>query len=90
MIRFVDELGLFLLPFALFLVFLVATQREAFAPEHWRGVRGWLAIAGVTLGIVGFVAETLLLDRPVGLYRPAHLEDGKLVPGGFVAPRAKP
>lgn len=90
MIRYVDELGLFLLPFALFFVFLVVSRREAFAPEHWRGARGWLAIAGVGLAITGLVVETLWLERHDGVYRPAHMENGRLVPGGFEAPAAKP
>jgi hypothetical protein len=91
MTRYVDELGLFLLPFALFFLFLVATRREAFAPEHWRGARGWLAILGVGFAISGLVVETLWLDRhPGSVYRPAHMEDGRFVPGGFEPPAAKP
>jgi hypothetical protein len=89
-IRYLEELSLFFLPFALFFVFLVATKREAFAPEHWRGARGWLAIAGVGLAIAGLLAETLWLDRQTGIYRPAHLENGRLVPGRFEAPAGKP
>jgi hypothetical protein len=89
-IRFIDELGLFLLPFGLFLLFLIATKREAFAPEHWRGARGWLAVAGVGLAVTGIVAQTLRSDRPNGIYRPAHVENGRLVPGHFEAPAAKP
>jgi len=90
MIRFIDELGLFLLPFALFFLFLVATRREAFAPEHWRGARGWLAIAGVVLAIAGLVLEVFWRDRQQGVYVPAHMEEGKFVPGRFEAPAAKP
>jgi hypothetical protein len=90
MIRFIDELGLFLLPFALFFLFLVATRREAFAPEHWRGARGWLAIAGVGLAIAGLVIETVWRDRRGGIYVPAHMENGKLVPGHFETPVGKP
>jgi hypothetical protein len=88
--RYVDELGLFLLPFALFFLFLVASRREAFAPEHWRGARGWLAIAGVGLAITGLVVETLWRERHDGVYRPAHMENGRLVPGQFDPPAAKP
>lgn len=90
MIRYVGEFGLFLLPFALFFLFLVATRREVFAPEHWRGARGWLAIAGVTFAIAGLVVETLWRDRREGAYVPAHMENGKLVPGHFQPPAAKP
>ena len=87
--RYVDELGLFLLPFALFFLFLAVSRREVLAPEHWRGARGWLAIAGVGLAIAGLVTQTLLIERHGGVYRPAHMENGRLVPGGFEAP-AKP
>ncbi len=90
MIRYVDELGLFLLPFALFVLFLAVSGREVFAPEHWRGARGWLAIAGVGLAIAGLVTETLLLERHGGVYHPAHMENGRLVPGGFDAPAGNP
>ncbi|MFI4996187.1 MAG: DUF6111 family protein [Hyphomicrobiales bacterium] len=90
MIRYIDELGLFFLPFALFFLFLVATRREALAPEHWRGARGWLAIVGVGFAISGLVLETLWLDRHTSGYRPAHMENGRLVPGSFEAPAAKP
>jgi Family of unknown function (DUF6111) len=90
MIRYVDELGLFLLPFALFFLFLVVSRREAFAPEHWRGARGWLAIAGVGIAISGLVVERLWLERPNGVYHPAHIENGRFVPGGFDPPAAKP
>ena len=90
MSRFIDELGLFLLPFALFFLFLVATRREVFAPEHWRGARGWLAIAGVGLAVAGLVAETIFRDVTKGVYRPAHMENGRFVPGTFEVPGAKP
>jgi hypothetical protein len=90
MIRYFEELGLFVLPFALFFLFLVATRREAFAPEHWRGMRGWLAVVGVGLAIAGLVAETIWRERSNGIYRPAHMENGRLVPGTFEAPVAKP
>jgi hypothetical protein len=83
MSRFIEELSLFLLPFLLFFLFLVATRREAFSPEHWRGARGWLAILGVGLAIAGLVVETLWLDRYTGVYVPAHMENGKLIPGHF-------
>lgn len=83
MSRYIDELGLFLLPFALFFLFLVAAKREAFAPEHWRGARGWLAIAGVLLAIAGVALETLRMERHTGTYHPAHMQNGRLVPGGF-------
>jgi hypothetical protein len=90
MIRYLDEIGLFLLPFGLFFLFLVATKREAFSPEHWRGARGWLAITGVGLAIAGFVIETLRLDRHTGIYIPAHTQDGKLIPGHFEPASPKP
>jgi hypothetical protein len=90
MSRFIDELGLFLLPFALFFLFLVLTRREVLAPENWRGARGWLAIAGVGLAIGSIVLDTIWFGRHEGVYRPAHMENGRLVPGTFEVPAAKP
>ncbi len=35
--RFIEEFGLFLIPFGLFLVLLVVTGRNPFRLHHWTG-----------------------------------------------------
>ena len=38
----------------------------------------------------GDVAEDRLRDVTKGVYRPAHMENGRFVPGTFEVPGAKP
>jgi hypothetical protein len=79
-----ETLGLFLLPFAAFAVYLVLRARFPLAVEHWtRGRLSWLAIAGLAAAAGGLVAANLMAPRGHGRYVPAHLENGVLVPGRF-------
>lgn len=41
----------------------------------------WLIGAGVLLAAIVLAGLALLGGTPDGIYEPAHLEDGKLVPG---------
>lgn len=41
----------------------------------------WLIGAGVLLAAIVLAGLALLGGTPDGVYEPAHLEDGKLVPG---------
>jgi len=43
----------------------------------------WLAGAGVLLVAIVLAGLALLGGTPDGVYEPAHLEDGKVVPGRF-------
>lgn len=77
-----DTLGLFLLPFALFAIYLMLRARYPLAVEHWtRGRLSWLAMAGLAVATAGLVLGTLVAPRGHGLYVPAHLENGEIVPG---------
>ena len=80
----VESLGLFLLPFVLFAVYLVLRARYPLALEHWtRGRVATLIIAGLAAALVGLIALTLTAPRSQGVYVPAHVENGALVPGHF-------
>ena len=79
------ELLLFLAPFAIYAAFLFATRAGVLDPKSWpmRHVMG-LAIVALLLVIGSFVYLAHFSGAPVGTsYVPAHMEDGKLVPGAY-------
>ena len=82
---FLTELVLFLTPFALYALFLWATKRGGvFEPANWPLSHVlWLAIVAFLLVIASFIILAHWDRVPPGsTYIPAHMEDGKLVPGG--------
>ena len=84
MIRTVTtEVGLFLVPFAAYAIFLLATRAGVFLPTAWtlRRVAG-LLIASLVLIAGSFLALAQFSGAPPGsTYVPAHIENGKFVPG---------
>ena len=79
------ELLLFVAPFALYAVFLVATRAGTLDPKAWplRHVLG-LSIAALVLVIGSFIYLAQFSGPPVGTtYVPAHVENGRLVPGAY-------
>jgi hypothetical protein len=84
MIRYgLTELALFAAPFMLYGVFLWTTRAGAFDPEAWPISRiVWLAAAAVLLMVGSFVYFANFTGAPPGsTYVPAHIENGKFVPG---------
>ena len=77
------ELVLFLTPFAVYAVFLVATRKGLLDAGSWALSRiAWLAIVALVLMIGSFVGLAQFGGVPPGsTYTPAHVENGKLVPG---------
>ena len=77
------ELALFATPFVLYAVFLIATRAGVMDPEAWSwAILGWLTIAALFLVVASFVVMAQFSGSPPGsVYVPAHVEDGKLVPG---------
>jgi cytochrome c oxidase assembly factor CtaG len=77
------EIILFLLPFVLYVVFLIATRASVIHPDSWPLSRlAWLVGAALLLVIGSFVYFANYTGAPVGsTYVPAHMEDGKFVPG---------
>ncbi len=77
------ELTLFLAPFVLYALFLVATRAGVLHPESW----SWRVLAWLTLAALATVAASFVViaqfggQPPHSTYVPAHMEDGKLVPG---------
>ncbi len=77
------EIALFLTPFVLYAVFLVATKSGVMDLKSWPVVRvATLAIAALALMLGSFIFFAHFSGAPPGSnYVPAHIEDGKFVPG---------
>ena len=77
------EIVLFLMPFVLYGVFLWATKAGVLHPDSWPLSRiAWLVIAALVLMVGSFIYFAKYSGAPVGsTYVPAHMENGKFVPG---------
>jgi hypothetical protein len=77
------EIGIFLIPFGVYVLFLLATRSGVLAPSSWP----IQMIARLVLGSLFLVIVSLVLlaqfsgGSPNSTYVPAHVENGKLVPG---------
>ncbi|MEJ2377106.1 MAG: DUF6111 family protein [Pseudolabrys sp.] len=77
------EIALFATPFVLYALFLWATRAGVMDPKGWPWSRVvWLAAAAVLLMGGSFVYFASFTGAPPGsTYIPAHMENGKFVPG---------
>jgi hypothetical protein len=77
------ELALFLAPFVAYALFLWATRAGVLDVSAWSLPRlMWLTITALVLVIGSFLALAQFSGAPPGsTYVPAHLENGRLVPG---------
>jgi quinol-cytochrome oxidoreductase complex cytochrome b subunit len=77
------EIALFLAPFVVYAIFLWATRAGVLDPDAWSVPRlAWLVIAALVLMIGSFVVLAQWGGSPPGsTYVPAHIEDGRFVPG---------
>ncbi len=77
------ELLLFVAPFAGYAIFLWATRAGVLHPDSWplRTVATLTAVALLFIA-VSFVVLAQITGAPAGsTYSPAHMENGRLVPG---------
>ncbi len=77
------EIGIFLIPFAVYAVFLIATRSGVLVQASWPvHVIAKLAIGSLLLVIVSFILLAHFSGAPPNsTYVPAHVENGKFVPG---------
>jgi hypothetical protein len=77
------ELVLFLTPFAVYAVFLFASRATVFDRASWSPrALAYLLGTALLLMIASFVLFAEFTGAPPGsTYEPAHIEDGKFVPG---------
>jgi hypothetical protein len=78
----IEPVLLFLSPFAFYAASLMLRRTPPFASEPWsRGTLSWLTLAGLLIAIGGMIFFGVYAERHSGAYVPAHIENGKLVPG---------
>ena len=77
------EIGLFLTPFALYAAYLLATRTGVLQSSSWTMRRvATLVIASLILVVGSFLLLAQFSGAPPGsTYVPAHVENGKFVPG---------
>jgi hypothetical protein len=83
MIRALTEIGIFLIPFAVYASFLVATRSGLLTLSSWPVIIvGRLLVGSLLLVILSLILLAQFAGAPPNsTYFPAHLENGKLVPG---------
>jgi len=77
------EIGIFLIPFAVYALFLIATRSGVFAKSSWpRPLVAKLVLGALLLVVISFALLAHFSGAPPNsTYIPAHIENGKLVPG---------
>jgi hypothetical protein len=77
------EIGIFLIPFGLYALFLIATRSGLLAQTSWPIHRvARLVLGSLFLVILSFILLAQFSGAPPNsTYVPAHIEHGKLVPG---------
>ena len=77
------EIGIFLVPFAIYALFLVATRTGLLLPASWPlHLVARLVVGSLLLVILSFIMLANFSGAPPNsTYVPAHVENGKLVPG---------
>jgi hypothetical protein len=77
------EIGIFLIPFAVYALFLVATRSGLFVQSSWPVYTiARLVLVALVLVIASLVGLAHFTGAsPNSTYVPAHVENGRLVPG---------
>ena len=77
------EIGIFLIPFAAYAAYLLATRSGVFHSDSWpMHLIGKLTFGALALVILSLVLLANFSGAPPGkTYVPAHIENGKLIQG---------
>ena len=80
------ELAIFLIPFVAYALFLIATRSGVLASSSWPvHLVAKLVLGSLLLVIISFVLLAHFSGAPPdSTYVPAHIEDGKLIPGAEI------
>ena len=73
---------LFLSPFILYAAVLALRRSTPFASRNWtQGTVSILTLVGLSIAVAFMFAFGIFAERHAGAYVPAHIENGKLIPG---------
>ena len=77
------EIGIFLIPFAVYALFLIATRSGLLVQSSWPiRLVAKLALGSLLLVVISFILLAHFSGAaPNSTYIPAHVENGKFVPG---------
>lgn len=77
------EVGIFLIPFAIYALFLLATRSGLMVQTSWPvHVIAKLVLGSLLLVVISFILLAHFSGAPPNsTYTPAHIENGKFVPG---------
>jgi hypothetical protein len=77
------EIGIFLIPFVVYALFLIATRSGLLIRSSWPVVIvGRLLLGSLLLVVISLILLAQFSGAPPNsTYVPAHIENGKLVPG---------
>ena len=77
------EIGIFLIPFAVYALFLIATRSGLLVQSSWPlQLVAKLALGSLLLVVASFILLAHFSGAPPNsTYIPAHVENGRLVPG---------
>jgi hypothetical protein len=77
------EIGIFLIPFAVYALYLIASRSNVLHRTSWPlHVVGWLALGALLLTILSLLLLAHFSGAPPkSTYVPAHIENGRLIPG---------
>lgn len=77
-----EPIAFFLLPFVAYALYLIARKRYPFVRAHWPNAHvSILALIGIIAAVLSVFVFGFSAKRYSGHYAPAHMENGKLVPG---------
>jgi hypothetical protein len=77
------EVLLFLVPFAVFGLYLLLRRRNPLVWSAWSDQAGWLLLAGLACAVVALIYTGVTAERRSGAFVPTHVENGRVVPGQF-------
>jgi hypothetical protein len=77
------EIGIFLIPFGVYALFLIATRSGLLVQSSWPlSVIAKLSLGALLLVVASFILLAHFSGAPPNsTYIPAHVENGRLVPG---------
>jgi hypothetical protein len=86
------ELAIFLIPFVAYALFLIATRSGVFVQSSWPAkLVAKLVLGSLLLVVISFILLAHFAGAPPGsTYVPAHIENGKFVPGTEISGTEKP